>query len=73
MSNGNSFGKFETLILQITYKSRRPMSIREIAEKADLSWVTCRKYTKNLIARKLLLWDKSGKRKRAVFNFEMLD
>ena len=73
MSNSNPFGKFETLILQVTYKARRPMSIREMAKKADLSWVTCRKYAKDLIDRKWLLWDKSGKRKKVVFNFKRLN
>lgn len=72
MNDRNPFGKFETLILQITYKARRPMSIREISKKADLSWVTCRKYATDLIDRKWLLWDNGGKRKKIVFNFKRL-
>jgi len=42
------FNKNEKAILKVIYDSRRFMTIRDIAKKADLSWVTTRKYLKKL-------------------------
>jgi DNA-binding IclR family transcriptional regulator len=49
------FHKQERAILRALYRERRPMSIREIAEKAEMSWITARKYLKRLIKRKIVL------------------
>ena len=54
-----SFNRQEREILRVLYESRKPMSVREIAEKADMSWVTVKKYLKKLEKRGL--WDEEKK------------
>ena len=38
------FNRQEKVILKILHESRRPMAIREVAEKTQMSWVTAKKY-----------------------------
>ena len=47
----NYFNKHEKAILKVIYDSRRAMTIREIAEKTHISWVTAKKYLKKLVDR----------------------
>jgi len=54
-----SFNRQEREILRVLYESRKPMSIREIAEKANMSWVTAKKHLKKLEERGL--WDEGKK------------
>lgn len=42
------FTKNERLILKVVHDRRSPLTIREIAKKAGLSWVTTKKYLKIL-------------------------
>lgn len=42
------YNRQEKAIMKVLYDSRRPMSIREIAEKAHMSWTTARKYIHQL-------------------------
>ena len=42
------FSRKEKAIMRVLYEARKPMSIREISEKADMSWVTVRKYLNTL-------------------------
>lgn len=39
-----SFNRQEKAILKVTAEARRPMSIKEVAEKAHMSWTTAKKY-----------------------------
>ena len=68
----NPFTKSERLIIQTAYQSRRSMSIREIAEKSDLSWVTARKYIRDLLDKKWLTEDKRAVRLKVKFNYNKL-
>ena len=52
--------KQEKLILQTLYRARRFMSIKEIAEKAGMSWVTAKKYLKSLEDKKWIVVDEDG-------------
>lgn len=49
------FNRQEKAILKVIYDSRRTMTIREIAKKAHMSWVTAKKYLKRLKARGYLI------------------
>ena len=42
------FNKNERAIMALLFKERRPLSIREISEKTGLSWVTVKKWEKEL-------------------------
>ncbi len=42
------FSKNERLILKVIHDERSPLSIRGIAKKAGLSWITTKKYLKIL-------------------------
>lgn len=42
------FNKQERAILKVLYEARRTMTIRDIAEKSGMSWVTAKKYLKRL-------------------------
>ena len=41
----------EKAILKILYNSRKTMTIREVALKSNLSWITAKKYHKRLAER----------------------
>lgn len=60
MTRKKYFNKYEKEILRLLYKENRPMTIREIAEKVDMSWVTARKWL-NILKNKGLV--KHGKKK----------
>jgi len=49
------FNKHEKAILKVIYDSRRAMTIREIAKKSSISWVTAKKYLKRLKDRGYLI------------------
>ncbi len=42
------FNRQEKAILKVLYEERRNLSLREIAEKTHMSWVTVRKYVDQL-------------------------
>lgn len=42
------FNKIEREILRVTFKERRLLTIKEIAEKVGVSWATARKYVLKL-------------------------
>lgn len=44
MTKEKPLNKHEKTILRVLAQHRRPMSIKEIADKAGISWVTARKY-----------------------------
>jgi len=52
-----SFNRQEKAILKVLFEHRRPMSIRELAEKTNMSWVTAKKYIKKLKERGWILED----------------
>ena len=64
-----AFNKYERAIIKATALSRRPMSIKEIAEKSDTSWVTGRKYIRRLKDRG---WLTSVAPRRVEFNYSLL-
>lgn len=66
------FSQGEKRVLVTVTREQRPMSLREIAEKSDMSWVTARKYVKRLVKRKWFVTVKRGKRKYFNFNYERL-
>jgi predicted transcriptional regulator len=52
--------KSETAIMKVIYSARRPMTTRDIAEKAGLSWTTARKYLNSLYKKDLVVRTKEG-------------
>jgi len=50
-----NFNRQERAILKVAFEEQRVMSVKEIAEKAQMSWVTARKYVENLLKRGWLL------------------
>lgn len=52
---------YERAILKALHSSMRPMSAREVSEKAGISWVTARKYLRRL-AEKGLVEESSGEK-----------
>ena len=55
----DNFNRQEKAILKVVFEEQRTMSVKEIAEKAQMSWITAKKYVKNLIMRKWLLTNSS--------------
>jgi len=55
MVKKNYFNKNEKAILKVLYDARRYMPIREIADKAGMSWVTVRNYIKKLKEKGVIL------------------
>ncbi len=66
--DSSNFSRQEKAVLKVTFEEQRYMSTREISRKAQMSWITAKKYTKQLIERKWLLL----KRKKMIFNYSML-
>lgn len=64
--------KSEKLILKAMYQEHRPMSIREISEKAGVSWATVKKYIPKLLAKQFIKSVKDRKRKYYKFNYEKI-
>jgi predicted ArsR family transcriptional regulator len=64
------FNKHEREILRTLYSERRPMSLRELSDKADVSWVTAKKYTDNLNEKGIITFD-NAKNKKVKFNFNI--
>ena len=64
-----AFNRYEKAILRVTAQYGRPMSIKEIAEKTNMSWVTSKKYAKLLKARN---WLKTPRKSRFEFNYSRL-
>ncbi len=64
--------KSEKLILKAMYQEHRPMSIREISEKAGVSWATVKKYIPKLLQKKYIKTIKDRKRKYYKFNYEKI-
>lgn len=64
--------KSEKLILKAMYQEHRPMSIREISEKAGVSWATVKKYIPKLLAKQYIKTIKDRKRKYYKFNYEKI-
>lgn len=60
MTNKSSFNMQEKVILKIAFEEQIPMSIKEIAERAQMGWTTTKKYVERLIGRGWLL-QKEGK------------
>ncbi len=48
------FNRQEKAILKVLYDSNRTMSIKEVADKSHMSWVTAKKYLKILVQRGFL-------------------
>ena len=66
-----SINRYELAILKVIHDSRRPMSINEIAEKAGISWITCRKYIQKLY-RKEYIKKNRGKRNSWDLNYTLI-
>ena len=62
---------YELLILKAIHDSRRPLSINEIAEKAGISWITCRKYIQKLYRKKYIRKNR-GKRNTWDLNYTLI-
>ncbi len=63
------FNRYEREIIKLSFGTGRPMSTKEIADKADMSWVTSRKYVNRL---KRKNWLKAVQPKRVEFNYPRL-
>jgi len=50
-----NFNKHERAILQTLHIERRPMTIKELAEETDISWVTIKNYLRKLEQRKYII------------------
>ena len=74
------FNRQEKAILRVIYQSRRFMTIRDIAEKSSMSWVTAKKYVNKLLKDGILIdkQEKNGsieikhKFPRYKFNYELI-
>ncbi len=66
-------GKIEKLILKAMYQEHRPMSIREIADKASVSWITVRKHLKSLLVKQYVKMILDRKRKYFIFNYSKVE
>lgn len=64
--------KSEKLILKAMYQEHRPMSIREISEKAGVSWATVKKYIPKLLTKQFIKSVKDRKRKYYKFNYQKI-
>jgi len=58
----SKFNRQEKAIIKTLYDTRRPMSIKEIANKSHMSWITARKYIKKLEDKGWITEDKHGKK-----------
>ena len=52
--------KHERIILDVLYLAWRPLNTKEIAEKANISWATAKKYLKRLYRKGHLRTKKKG-------------
>jgi DNA-binding transcriptional ArsR family regulator len=68
------FGKRERAIILVIYEAQRPMSIKEIAEKTDMSWITIRGWLKVLYSKGFVVKRKSGNSsKKWALNYDLID
>jgi len=51
MKKKPKFNRQEKAILKVVFEEQRTMSIKEIAEKAHMSWPTAKKYVERLAKR----------------------
>jgi predicted transcriptional regulator len=52
------------------YQEHRPMSIREISKKSDISWITVKKYIPKLLGKGIIQKIVDRKRKYYKFNYD---
>jgi predicted transcriptional regulator len=65
MNNKSGFNRQERSILKTTFEEQRPMSTKEIADRSQMSWITAKKYVKQLLNRGWLL----QKKKKVEFQY----
>ena len=64
----------EREIIRVLYRERRPLSFNELAEMADLSWATTKKYVKKLKQEGIVkvYYLPKMKNPKAEFNYELV-
>lgn len=72
--NKTTFNRQEKAILKTLFDERRPMSLKELSEKSDMSWITTKKYVKSLENHDIVLNKKENKKsnERFALNFTIL-
>jgi predicted transcriptional regulator len=60
--------KYEKWMLKAMYQEHRPMSVREISQKAHISWITADKYIPELLKKGII--KKYTNKKRDYFEFD---
>jgi len=68
------FNKNEKIILKTIFSERKPLSIKELSEKADMSWSTVSKYSKKLQKENIVIkkGEKEKGNKKVVLNYALL-
>ena len=64
----SAFNRQERMILKVVFEEQRGMSVREIAKKSQMSWITAKKYIDNFIRKQWL----SEKGNKIRFNYSLL-
>jgi Mn-dependent DtxR family transcriptional regulator len=76
MVKKNSFYSLqEREIIRILYREMRPLSFNELAEMADLSWATTKKYVEKLKKKGVVkvYYLPKMKKPKAEFNFDLVE